>query len=122
MGTGGSTLGRVAWVTVGSTASLDPRVHIHSPRWLHGGYGGCMCAFPSTIDLHLCFFLSRRMGMPRIADFTNPSAGSMTWRAFLLIASGFCGFHLVAMLTLHSCACRSKMSLIGHLVRPGGLR
>ncbi|WVZ80790.1 hypothetical protein U9M48_028241 [Paspalum notatum var. saurae] len=31
---------------------------------------------------------SRRMEMPRIADFTNPSAGSMTWQAFQLVKYG----------------------------------
>ena len=26
-----------------------------------------------SLDLHLCFFLSRRIEVPRIVDFTNPS-------------------------------------------------
>ncbi|WVZ58224.1 hypothetical protein U9M48_008512, partial [Paspalum notatum var. saurae] len=40
---------------------------------------------------------SRRIEVPWIADFTNPSARSVMWQAF-----------------------RSKMGQFGHFVRPGG--
>ncbi|WVZ93599.1 hypothetical protein U9M48_039567, partial [Paspalum notatum var. saurae] len=89
--------GPVTWRTVGSTASLDLVAHLHSLGRLHGGCGGYACVSSSTIDLHLCFFLSRRIEVPRIADFTNPSAGSVMWQAF-----------------------RSKMGQFGHFIRPGG--
>jgi hypothetical protein len=74
VGPGGLLPGRAAWWIVGSTASLHPRVHLHSPSRLDGGYGGYACVSSSTVDLLLCFFLSRRMRVPRIADFINPCA------------------------------------------------
>ena len=51
--------------------------------------------FLEPLDPHLCFFLSRRIEVPRIADFTNPSAGSMMWQGlpvFCMIVSAF-GLH-----------------------------
>ncbi|WVZ97709.1 hypothetical protein U9M48_043223, partial [Paspalum notatum var. saurae] len=41
---------------------------------------------------------SRRIEVPRIADFTNPSAGLMMWQGL-----------------------RSEMGRFGHFVKPGGL-
>jgi hypothetical protein len=73
----------------GSRPSGPENRRIHRLSSSHGPY--CLprsvawrlwrleCVSSSTVDLHLCFFLSRRIEVPRIADFTNPSAGSTTW-------------------------------------------
>ena len=112
--------GQAAWRTVGSTASLDLVAHLHSLGRLHGGCGGYACVSSSTIDLHLCFFHSRRIEVPRIADFTNPSAGSMMWQAFRYLTCWFWHLDFTTVLTRHCCACRSKMKCFGHIVSPGG--
>ena len=72
VGPGGLVRSQVACLALGSTASCShPMVHIASLGRLHGSCGGYKFVFPSTVDLHLCFFLSRRIEVPRIADFTS---------------------------------------------------
>ena len=114
----------------------DPWIHRLSPsnaphclpRSVDGGYGGCMCAFPSTVDLTLCFFLSRRIEVTRIADFTNPSAGSMMWQGLPVLDM------LHSAFGLHKCVDTSMLCMqvedgaiwtqchAGRLgVEPGGL-
>ena len=53
--------------------------------------------FLEPLDPHLYFFLSHRIEVPRIADFTNPSAGSMMWQGLLVLCM------MVSAFGLHNC-------------------